>query len=106
MFGLTMNDPLAIYLHDHLAGANFAVELLENLQRRHSSHETGALAGAILGEVRGDRKVLQDIIERLEPVTSMQRMRSPGWAKRPAGQTSATISPTVFQRSKRWKCWI
>lgn len=60
-----MNDPLATYLHDHLAGANFAVELLENLQERHSGHETGTFAAAILGEVREDRKVLQGIIERV-----------------------------------------
>lgn len=65
MFGFSMNDPLAIYLHDHLAGANFAVEMLEHLQQRHSGHETGAFAGAILAEVQEDRRVLQDIIERV-----------------------------------------
>lgn len=66
-----MKDPPAIYLRDHLAGANFAVELLENLQERHSGHETGAFAAAILGEaqedgeVQEDRKVLRRMIEQV-----------------------------------------
>ena len=31
-----MVDPLAVYLHDHLAGATFAVHLLEDLSRHCS----------------------------------------------------------------------
>lgn len=60
-----MDDPLAIYLHDHLAGSKFAVELLENLQQRHSGDETGAFAAAILSEIQQDRRVLEDIVERV-----------------------------------------
>ena len=60
-----MDDPLATYLHDHLAGANFAVELLENLQQRHSGDETGAFSAAILSEIKGDRRVLEGIIEKI-----------------------------------------
>ena len=65
MFGLAMGDPLAIYLHDHLAGANFAIELLENLQKNHSDRETGAFAQAILTEVEEDRAVLKGIIDKV-----------------------------------------
>ena len=60
-----MNNPLATYLHDHLAGANFAVELLQNLQQQHSDHETGAFAATILAEVQEDRKVLERIIQNI-----------------------------------------
>jgi hypothetical protein len=60
-----MDDPLVTYLHDHLAGANFAVELLENLQKRYPDQETGAFARTILQEVQADRRVLEDIIQRV-----------------------------------------
>jgi hypothetical protein len=60
-----MDDPLAIYLHDHLAGANFAVELLENLKERYSNHATGAFAAAIRAEVEHDRTLLQNVIDRV-----------------------------------------
>jgi hypothetical protein len=63
--GLAMEDPLATYLHDHLAGSNFAIELLENLQQRHSGCDTGAFAAAILAEVQEDRKVLEGVIEKI-----------------------------------------
>jgi hypothetical protein len=61
---LAMHDALAIYLHDHLAGANFAVELLEQLER-NSGPETGIFAAAILAEVQEDKKLLEGIIERV-----------------------------------------
>jgi hypothetical protein len=60
-----MDDALAIYLHDHLAGSNFAIELLENLQQRHSGCDTGAFAAAILTEVQEDRKVLEGVIAKV-----------------------------------------
>jgi hypothetical protein len=58
-----MDDRLSIYLHDHLAGANFAVELLKNLEQHHCDDETGALVREILAEVVNDRQVLEDIIK-------------------------------------------
>jgi hypothetical protein len=36
-----MDDPLAVYLHDHLAGSSFAVELLE----KRASEFTGTPSG-------------------------------------------------------------
>lgn len=60
-----MSDPLATYLHDHLAAANFAVELLKNLHEQHSGDALGSFAGALQMEVEQDRAVLERIIERL-----------------------------------------
>jgi hypothetical protein len=60
-----MDDPLATYLHDHLAGANFAVELLENLRQRHPEHKTGVFAAAILSEVQQDRAVLEALVQKV-----------------------------------------
>ena len=60
-----MSDSLAIYLHDHLAGSNFAVQLLEFLRDQHAGHPWGEAAAALLVEVETDRTVLQGIIARV-----------------------------------------
>jgi hypothetical protein len=61
----SMSDSLAIYLHDHLAGSNFAVELLEFLREHHAGQPLGNAVAALLAEVEADRVVLQGIIARV-----------------------------------------
>ena len=56
-----MKDPLATYLHDHLAGAAFAVELLEALRDQHSAEPLGQFASDLLIEVEKDRTTLRDL---------------------------------------------
>src|SRR5438105_14332832 len=60
-----MSDSLATYLHDHLAGSNFAIDLLEFLGDQHRGEPLGASSAALLAEVDEDRKVLQGLIDRL-----------------------------------------
>src|SRR3954451_1211107 len=60
-----MSDPLATYLHDHLAASHFAVELLKNLHEQHAGEPLGPFAAALLGEVEEDRQVLQQIVDRV-----------------------------------------
>jgi hypothetical protein len=60
-----MSDSLATYLHDHLAGSNFAVELLEFLRDQHTGEHLGTAAAALLAEVEEDRTVLQGIAGRV-----------------------------------------
>jgi hypothetical protein len=60
-----MSESLAIYLHDHLAGSNFAVELLEFLRNQHAGQPLGDAVVALSAEVVEDRKVLQGIIGRV-----------------------------------------
>jgi len=60
-----MHDPLVTYLHDHLAGANFAVELLQRLSDAYPRHETGLFAAEILVDVEADREILKEIIQRV-----------------------------------------
>ena len=60
-----MSDSLAIYLHDHLAGSKFAVELLEFLRSQHAGQPLGDAAATLSAEVAEDRKVLQGIIGRV-----------------------------------------
>jgi hypothetical protein len=59
-----MTDPLAVYLHDHLAGSNFAIELLGSMRDRFRGAPLGNFAAAILPEIEQDRDVLHGIIDR------------------------------------------
>ena len=56
-----MSDSLSVYLHDHLAGANYAVEVLEFLRDQGEPH-SGVAAG-LLAEIEEDRAVLRRIAE-------------------------------------------
>jgi hypothetical protein len=60
-----MSNHLATYLHDHLAGSNFAIELLKNLQEQHGDGPLGQFAYALSREVEKDREALRGIIERV-----------------------------------------
>ena len=60
-----MRDPLATYLHDHLAGAVGAISLLEALRDRHEGEPLGPFAAGLLVEVEADRAVLQSLAERV-----------------------------------------
>ena len=57
---------LQIYLHDHLAGAAFAVELLRRLRDRHRDEETGTFAAKVLAEVEADLARLRELSGRVE----------------------------------------
>ena len=56
-----MNDPLATYLQDHLAGASHALELLEAMRKSHGEDQLGAFVGSLLVEIADDRRVLLEL---------------------------------------------
>jgi hypothetical protein len=60
-----MSDPLATYVHDHLAGAVVAINLLEALRDRHAGEPLGQFAAGLLVEVEADRAVLQGLAGRV-----------------------------------------
>lgn len=60
-----MRDPLAVYLHDHIAGSRIAVELLGYLRDRHHDDELSRFAAALLDEVEEDRALVEELVERL-----------------------------------------
>jgi hypothetical protein len=59
-----MSDSLATYLHDHLAGSNLAVDLVEFLRDQHVGDPLGGFAATLLAEIKHDREVLQGIIDQ------------------------------------------
>ncbi|MCU1300490.1 MAG: hypothetical protein JWQ87_774 [Candidatus Sulfotelmatobacter sp.] len=60
-----MDHPLAIYLHDHLAGATLAIDLLKALQDKYPGDPLGDLAALILKEVEADRTTLKNLADRI-----------------------------------------
>lgn len=60
-----MDDPLSIYLHDHLAGAAMAVDLLDSMRSKHKGDSLGEFAATILVEVEADRAVLKELADRI-----------------------------------------
>jgi len=60
-----MEEPLRTYLHDHLAGAGFAIEMLKKLEEQYEGSETGAFAAAILKDISEDRATLAKIAAKV-----------------------------------------
>lgn len=60
-----MNDPLNTYLHDHLAGSHFAIQLLDSLQEQYRDEELGNFAAALQVEIKEDRETLQRIADEV-----------------------------------------
>ena len=64
-----MDDPLAVYLHDHLAGSSFAVELLEKLASEFSGTASGDVASELLEQVEMDVGTLEQLIAKTGKTT-------------------------------------
>jgi hypothetical protein len=60
-----MNDSLSTYLQDHLAGAAYAIDLVEFMRDQHKNDELGQFAARLLVEIKADRDVLQQVIVRV-----------------------------------------
>jgi hypothetical protein len=60
-----MRDPLATYLHDHLAGAALAIDLLKSLQRHNEGEPLVQFAKSLLADIEADRDVLRGLTERV-----------------------------------------
>ena len=60
-----MSDPLATYLHDHLAGAAHAIELVKDMRDKNSGDPLGDFAARLLTEIQTDRDTLQQIANRV-----------------------------------------
>ena len=55
-----MDNPLASYLHDHLAGSSFAVELLEKLASEFAGTWSGMWLASFLSKSRWIEKHLSN----------------------------------------------
>jgi hypothetical protein len=60
-----MSDPLATYLHDHMAGSNFAVELLQAMKDGHIENPGPTFVDPLLADIEQDRTSLQQLVDRV-----------------------------------------
>jgi hypothetical protein len=60
-----MSDSLGTYLHDHLAGAAYAIDLVEFMRDKHKDDDLGQFAATLLVEIKQDRDTLRQIAERV-----------------------------------------
>ncbi len=74
-----MNDPLATYLHDHLAGSHFAISLLDSLHDQYKDEELGQFALILCADVKLDQETLQQLIEQVGGATHLDLMQAIGW---------------------------
>jgi hypothetical protein len=60
-----LNDPLGTYLHDHLAGAGFAIDLLQAMKERQIKKSAGEFVGPLLEKVEEDQNTLQQLADKI-----------------------------------------
>jgi hypothetical protein len=60
-----MSQQLATYLNDHLAGARFAIDMLERLRDTQTDDEFKQFAARMLLEIEADRSVLEQLAEEV-----------------------------------------
>jgi hypothetical protein len=80
-----MEDRLATYLKDHMAGAEFAMSLLQRLQEAHADEPLGGFAAELLRQIESDFEVLQSIAGKLD-VGSHPIRQGAAWLAEKAGQ--------------------
>jgi hypothetical protein len=60
-----MSNSLITYMHDHLAGARFAINLLESLRGEKQQPEVQRLADELVREIEEDRQILQHLADKI-----------------------------------------
>jgi hypothetical protein len=60
-----MKDPLGTYLHDHLAGAGFAIDLLQSMKERQVEKPDDQFVESLLAMVEEDRDTLQQLADKI-----------------------------------------
>lgn len=65
-----MNQSLETYLHDHLAGANLAINLLEAVLKKPADAPLKAFLSSLLENIAEDRDALKTLADRMGVGTS------------------------------------
>lgn len=64
-----MKHPLATYIHDHLAGASYALDLVAALRDHFKSDPLGQFAATLHTEIAADKGILHRIAEQFGPTS-------------------------------------
>jgi len=93
-----MNPALAAYLHDHHAGAQTALTLIEHLAAQDPSRREWLVR--IWDEIDADRAAMRDVMQRLEivePATSPQPQQTPSRL-----EALETLTLGILRKHKLW----
>jgi hypothetical protein len=63
---MSSNEPLGVYLNDHLAGSAAGTELAERLRDNNQGTELGTTMAALHRDIERDRAALEELMARLE----------------------------------------
>jgi hypothetical protein len=80
-----MDDSLSIYLHDHMAGSYFAIELLDSLHDQYGDQPLGEFALGLKADVKKDQDTLQKIIDSVGK-SGVDLTQAVGWLAEKASQ--------------------
>ncbi|MDZ4779111.1 MAG: hypothetical protein SGJ19_02535 [Planctomycetia bacterium] len=92
---MSNHENLSTYIQDHLAGARFAVNLLEDLSK-NSPRRIATMANRLLPEIEQDRAVLERILDRLERRISYSK-EFVAWFAQKAGRIKLSLSTAFGQ---------
>lgn len=90
-----MGNNLRTYLHDHLAGAQFATSLLADMARQTFDAEIARFASVLLREIEEDEKVAEKILSRLDAKPSMIKEAS-AWLAQKMGRAKFHLEGDRF----------
>jgi hypothetical protein len=74
-----------VYLNDHLGGATLGTDLAEEIEELNEGTPLGELMASLSVEIEEDRKVLVDLMERLD-VSKNPVKQATGWLAEKAGR--------------------
>jgi hypothetical protein len=96
---------LATYLHDHLAGATAAIDVLTAMRDDHAGEPLGGWADERLTEIVQDRETLEQLAHRMGEDYSKSK-EAVAWigAKLTRAKLAAVLRETLAC-SRRWRFW-
>lgn len=90
-----MPDNLTIYIHDHLAGARFAISLLADLAEQNLDGELAQFASTLRSEIEEDKSALEGVLTRLESPPSIIKEAS-AWLSQKVGRIKFQLNSEPF----------
>jgi hypothetical protein len=80
-----MSDPLATYLHDHLAGSHFAIQLIDALRERQANKDLSEFANILKADITQDQDTLQGIVDAVGKIR-VDVKEAAGWLSEKASR--------------------
>jgi hypothetical protein len=89
-----MATPIVGYLQDHLAGAKFAVNLLDDLRQQRLDGNVASIAAALQPEIESDRLVLEQFAKQIGDQTASIK-EAAAWIAQKAGRFKLSLNEPI-----------